>query len=78
MRLQTAILEFLGNELKLDPQNISPDTVFTDLGLSQGQISDILNRLQDALGITLPEDKDTSIVCVGDLLSLVEEDQPEL
>ena len=78
MRLQTAILEFLGNELKLDPQNISPDTAFADLGLNQTQISDILNRLQDALGITLPEDKDTSIASVGDLLSLVEEDQPEL
>ncbi len=76
MRLQLAILQFLGNELQLDPETILPDTPFSELGLDPVHLSDLLHRLQDALAITLPEDKVPQIITVGDLLDAVE-DQPE-
>ena len=79
MQIKTAIIQFLANEFQLDPDHLNPDTAFTtDLGLSPEQLTDLLQRLQESLGVILPEDKVPTIVSVGNLLDLFEEDDAPL
>ncbi len=77
MRLKQAILEFLGNEFKLEGHDLAADTTFAELGASGAQLTDLLHRLQDALEIILPEEKVSTIETVGDLLNVVEEEELE-
>lgn len=82
-QLHTAILEFLGNEFKISPGDLIPETnFFLDLNLTPDQLSDLLQRLQDALNIILPEDKVPQISTIGDIFSALEnepaEGEPEL
>ena len=74
-----AIIEFLADEFKLDPSQVSPDTdLSVDLNLTPDQISDLLQRLQDALNFTLPDELLPKITSVGDLLAAVNpETEPE-
>lgn len=73
MRLKQAILEFLANELHLETPAITTETTFAELGVDAAQLSDLLQRLQESLGIILPEDKVPTITAVGDLLDMVED-----
>lgn len=75
MQLTKAILEFLGDDLHLNVDSLTPETSFSDLGLNAPQTQQLFSHLQDALGIILPEDKLASIQTVGDLLNLVEEEE---
>ncbi|MBI2587324.1 hypothetical protein HYW29_00735 [Candidatus Amesbacteria bacterium] len=77
-QLKTAAIEFLANEFKMAPDNLTPDLSFSsDLGLSPSQLQDLLQRLQDSLNFILPEDSPVSTV--SDLLKLVsDEEEPEL
>jgi len=76
--LKVAIIEFIANEFHLAPEAITPDLNFTtDLGLSQDQISDLLQRIQDALNFILPDEKSTDLDSVGDLLNALEEDHDQ-
>lgn len=79
MNLKNAIIQFLADELHLEASNITEDTNFeADLGLSADQFAELLQKLQDALSITLSEDQSGSIVTVGDLLAAAEpEDMDE-
>ena len=75
MQIKTAIIQFLANEFQLDPDHLNPDTSFTtDLGLTAEQLTDLLQRLQESLGVILPEDKVPAIATIGNLLELFEED----
>lgn len=72
-QLKTAIIEFLANEFKMAPDNLTPDLSFSvDLGLSPSELQDLLQRLQDSLSFILPED--SAISTVSDLLELTEEE----
>lgn len=72
MNLRPAIIQFLANEFKFDANNLNPDTSFAqDLGLSPAELSDLLQRMQDALNFILPEDSQTEITTVGQLIALV-------
>ena len=73
MRLQQAILEFLANELHLETPAITAEASFAELGVDATQLTDLLQRLQESLGIILPEDKVATMTTVGDLLDLVED-----
>lgn len=79
--LKTAILEFLGNEFKLEPKNIGEDLSFTaDLNLDPQSLWDLLQRMQDALNFSLPEDRGRDITSLEDLftaLDLDTSDQPD-
>lgn len=71
-QLKAAIIEFLANEFKLDPADISEEMSFSsDLHLDPDREADLFQRLQDALNFTLPEDKLTGIATVGDLLDAI-------
>ncbi|KKU28859.1 MAG: Acyl carrier protein [Candidatus Amesbacteria bacterium GW2011_GWA2_47_11b] len=79
MQIKTAIIQFLANEFQLDPDHLNPDTAFTtDLGLSPEQLTNLLQRLQESLGIILPEDKLPTITTIGQLLDIFEEDDTPL
>lgn len=79
MQVRTAIIQFLSNEFRLDPDHLNPDTSFAaDLELSPDQLTDLLQRLQESLGIILPEDKVPAITTVGQLLDIFEEDDTPL
>ena len=79
MQIKTAIIQFLANEFQLDPDHLNPDTAFTtDLGLSPEQLTNLLQRLQESLGIILPEDKLPTIATIGQLLDIFEEDDTPL
>lgn len=76
--LKTAILEFLGNEFKLEPKNIGEDLNFiTDLNLDPGGLSDLLQRMQDALDFTLPDDKGRSLATLEDLFMALDLNPPD-
>lgn len=77
MRLQKAILEFIGNELQLDPHSLTSDTIFADLGLAPMQTSDLLHHLQDALGITLSIESVEPVITIGDIFTQLENDSEE-
>jgi len=76
--LKTALINFLANEFKMDPEAIHPDLNFSsDLNLSETDMSHFFQRLQDALSVDLPEEKIPLLTTVGDLLqALEEEDAP--
>ena len=79
MQVVPAIIQFLANEFQLNPDHLNPDTSFTaDLGLTPEQLTDLLQRLQESLGVTLPEDKIQSLTTIGSLLDLFEEDDAPL
>ncbi len=73
MRLKQATLEFLANELHLETSAITAESSFAELGVDATQMADLLQKLQEALGIILPEDKVATISTVGDLLEMVED-----
>jgi acyl carrier protein len=66
--LKEAVVHFLADEFHLSPDNILPDTDFMlDFNLSADQLTDLIERLQDALDFVLPEDKVGNIQTVRDL-----------
>ncbi len=74
MRLKQAILEFLANELHLETSAIIAETSFAELGVDENQLTELLQRLQEALGIILPEEKVSTVMSVADLLDMVEDE----
>lgn len=77
MNLKSAIIQFLANEFKFEPDSLSVDTSFSqDLGLSEPEISDLFQRLQDSLNFILPEDATSNISTIGQLISQVEPEDP--
>ncbi|KKS32546.1 MAG: hypothetical protein UU93_C0006G0025 [Candidatus Amesbacteria bacterium GW2011_GWA2_42_12] len=74
MQLSKAILEFLSDDLHLSVDSLTPETSFADLGLSPVQTQNLLSKMQDALGMILPEDKIATILTIGDLLNISEEE----
>ncbi len=77
MRLKKAILEFLSDELHFEAANMMEETSFAELGVTPAQLPELLHRLQDALGIILPEEKLSEIGTIADLLELVDENEPD-
>lgn len=76
MNLKSAIIQFLANEFKFEPDSLSMDTSFSqDLGLSEPQLSDLLQRLQDSLNFILPEDATSTITTIGQLVAQVEPEE---
>lgn len=74
--LKDAIIQFIANEFKLQPETISEDLSFADdLSLSPEEVIDLLQRLQDALDFVLPED--TKVQSLGDLFETIKTDSPE-
>lgn len=72
--LKKAIIEFIANEFKLNPEGMNPDLSFTiDLGLDAEHFSDLLQRLQDSLDFTLPEDKIPEIFTIDDIFTILSE-----
>lgn len=75
MRLKQAVLEFLANELHLEVSALNEESTFAELGVDETYQADLLERLQESLGIILPEEKASSIATIGDLLDAVEEQE---
>jgi acyl carrier protein len=74
--IKNAIIEFIANEFKLDPQTVGDDLNFSiDLGLTPPAIQDLLQRLQDSLDFTLPEDKLNNITSIEDLVLLLDDQE---
>lgn len=63
MQVREAIIAFLANESKLDPATITVDTLLSDLNWQDS----MLQRLQEALDVTLPEGL-PEMSTVGELL----------
>jgi acyl carrier protein len=73
--LEQAIIQFLANEFHLQPEDVLPDTDFhLDLNLTPDQLTDLIERMQDALDFILAEDKVNEIKTVADLLASLEPD----
>lgn len=74
--LKSAIIHFIANEFKLEPRSIAGmDLNFLiDLNLDREELTALLQRLQDALNFTLPEDANMSIETLEDLLRAVDPD----
>jgi acyl carrier protein len=76
--LKQAIFEFLANEFHLRPEDILPDTDFyLDMNLTKEQLTDLIERMQDALNIILPDDKISEIKSVADLIDSLEPETHE-
>jgi acyl carrier protein len=76
--LKQAVIEYLANEFHLHPEDILPDTDFyTDMNLSKEQVTDLIERMQDALNIILPDDKIGEIKTVADLVTSLEPESHE-
>jgi hypothetical protein len=73
--LSHAVLQFLANEFQSTPENLLPDTDFViDFGLTPDQLTDLLDRIQDALDFVLPEEKIPEIHTISDLLQSLNPD----
>lgn len=77
MRLKKAVLEFLSDELHFEAANMMEETSFAELGVTATQLPELLHRLQDALGIILPEERLGEIATIADLLELVDDHEPD-
>lgn len=77
--LKQAIIEYLADEFHLNPDALSEDTQFSaDLNLSSSQILDLLQRLQDALNFSLPEEKLAEVNSISDLFEILEPEAEEV
>ncbi len=75
--LKSAIIEFLANEFQVNSDTLIPDTSFTlDLNLSPQATLDLLQRLQDALNFTIPEEKISEIATISDIFLALEQEIP--
>ena len=71
--LKTAILHFLANEFQMEPELIHQDLNFqADLGLTAQGVADLLQRLQEALDLPLPEEKFSQIHTLEDLFQILD------
>lgn len=77
MRLSNAITEFLANELHLETSAVTAETTFAELGVDDAAQTDLLHRLQDALGIILPEDRVSTITTIGDVIDAATEQEDD-
>lgn len=64
MQLKEAIIQFLANEWKQNPENINMDTVLSDFDWNE----ESMEKMQEALDLILPEEHE-EIITVGDLVS---------
>jgi acyl carrier protein len=71
--LETAISEFIANEFHMSPSSVNPDLNFSvDLGLSPEDMTELFQRMEDALNFILPDEKVPAISTVGDLIEAIE------
>lgn len=74
--LELAIIEFIANEFHLPADTLSTDTNFKiDLSLQPEEISDLLQRLQDALNFIIPDEKIADIESIGDIILAMSPDK---
>lgn len=74
-QINSAITAYIINEFKLEPKDLNPDFDFEeDLNLSPDQLTTFLEKLQEALSITIPEDKIADIKTLNDLYSALNPD----
>ncbi len=67
--LKSAILEFLSDEFKSSGQSLTIDTNFIhDLHQTPDELADLFHRIEDALSLTLAEEKIPKITTIGDLV----------
>ena len=72
---KTAIIHFLANEFKMQPEILNGDLNFQiDLDLTPDQVSNLIQRLQEALDLSLPDDQVSRVETVEDLLKIVDPD----
>jgi acyl carrier protein len=78
-QLQNAIIQFIADEFRLDPDNIDSDLdLKVDLKLNPEQISDLLQRIQDSLNFTIPDEKVNHISTINDLFDSLSEENEDL
>lgn len=73
--LKSAVIHFLANEFKLQPETVGTDLNFElDLNLTPQEVYALIQRLQEALDFTLPEERINSIQTIEDLLRIIDPD----
>jgi len=74
-QLHNAIIQFIADEFRLDPENIDLDMDFReDLNLTPEQESDLLQRMQESLNFILPDEKANHITTLNDLFEALSEE----
>lgn len=67
------VASLLAEQLNLDVSKISEDSeIIKDLGADSLDVVEMLMTLEDKTGKTIPEDKVTGIITVGDVVKLLQ------
>jgi len=77
-QVKKAIIQFIADEYHLQPDNIDIDLDFeADLRIPPAELPEFFHRLQDALNISLPEEKLTDVHLLSDLFNVLNQDYEE-
>ena len=72
--IEAKLTDLLVQELKLDRERIKPAASFEkDLEVDSLGVVELLMALEDAFGVSIPDEEAERIVTVGDAVSLVAE-----
>ena len=71
-QLQTAVIQFLANEFQVEADTINMDTsLIEDFNLNPQQITDLMQRMQESLGLILPEEKINQLQTISDIIDIL-------
>lgn len=72
--IQAKLIDLLVAELKLAPEKISLEASFEkDLEVDSLGVVELLMALEDAFGVSIPDEEAEKIVTVGDAVTLIAE-----
>ena len=72
--MEETIRTILAETLEVSPEEITPEKrLVADLGLTSFDLADVVIQAQDEFGITLPSDRWSEIVTVGDVYRIIGE-----
>ncbi|OJJ00323.1 hypothetical protein ASPVEDRAFT_39768 [Aspergillus versicolor CBS 583.65] len=75
MNIDETICYITGNLFELD--DVKASSNFNNLGLDQGNITQLIEHLNDSLDLDIPLDKAKDFNSVGDLAGYIEEEYEE-
>lgn len=71
--MQDKVIKIIAEETKTNPSQISVETHFVnDLNLDSLDIVELMMKMEDELGIEIPEEDTEQIKTIGDLVKYIE------
>lgn len=73
--MEQQIRQILAETLEIRPDEITPNKrLVADLGLTSFDLADVVVQAREEFGVTIPSERWTEIVTVGDVIRVIREE----